>query len=374
MTKTLHIVAFDVPYPADYGGVIDVWGRVKALSEAGIHIHLHCYTKGRSPVEILSQYCQSVHYYPRKTGVSGFSFRYPYMANSRHDAQLLNNLSQDHHPILLEGLQCCRGLQTLRTQFPHRKIGVRMHNVEQDYYLQLAKVEKQLWKRIYYKWESRMLQRFESVLSYAEVIFAISPADTAYFQSRYSSVKYLPAAHDFSFQYSEGLGKFALYHGNLAVAENHQAALFLIQEVFSTLSFPLIIAGNAPQAALIAAAAQFSHISIVSNPTYAHMQCLLADAQMHVLPTFQATGIKLKLLASLTVGRHVIVNPPMIDNTGLAHVCTLAEDAQAFREQIMALQVEPFALADFHARKKVFAAVFSPEIQVKTIAEGLLSE
>ena len=32
----LHVIAFDVPYPANYGGVIDVFYRVKALSEAGV--------------------------------------------------------------------------------------------------------------------------------------------------------------------------------------------------------------------------------------------------------------------------------------------------------------------------------------------------
>ena len=30
----LHIISFDVPYPANYGGVIDVFYRVKALTEA----------------------------------------------------------------------------------------------------------------------------------------------------------------------------------------------------------------------------------------------------------------------------------------------------------------------------------------------------
>ena len=32
MEKHLHIVAFNVPLPANYGGVIDVFYRLKALS------------------------------------------------------------------------------------------------------------------------------------------------------------------------------------------------------------------------------------------------------------------------------------------------------------------------------------------------------
>ena len=30
----LHIIAFNVPYPANYGGVIDVFYRIKALAGA----------------------------------------------------------------------------------------------------------------------------------------------------------------------------------------------------------------------------------------------------------------------------------------------------------------------------------------------------
>ena len=49
----LHIVTFNVPWPADYGGVIDVYYRVKALSEMGVRVHLHCYTYGREEAEEL---------------------------------------------------------------------------------------------------------------------------------------------------------------------------------------------------------------------------------------------------------------------------------------------------------------------------------
>ncbi|MEI7802398.1 MAG: mannosyltransferase, partial [Bacteroidota bacterium] len=46
MTNQLHIISFNVPYPPDYGGVIDVYYKIKALKEAGVKIHLHCYEYG----------------------------------------------------------------------------------------------------------------------------------------------------------------------------------------------------------------------------------------------------------------------------------------------------------------------------------------
>ena len=55
----LHVVAFDVPYPANYGGVIDVFYRIKALVEAGIKVHLHCFQYGRPAAAVLDR-CHEV--------------------------------------------------------------------------------------------------------------------------------------------------------------------------------------------------------------------------------------------------------------------------------------------------------------------------
>ncbi len=41
--KHLHIISFDIPYPPNYGGVIDVYFKIRTLHELGIKIHLHCF-------------------------------------------------------------------------------------------------------------------------------------------------------------------------------------------------------------------------------------------------------------------------------------------------------------------------------------------
>ena len=54
----LHIVSFSVPFPANYGGVIDVFYKLKALHKAGMKIHLHCYQYDRSEAPELNTYCE----------------------------------------------------------------------------------------------------------------------------------------------------------------------------------------------------------------------------------------------------------------------------------------------------------------------------
>ncbi len=79
----LHIVSFDVPYPANYGGVIDVFYKVKALAERGVKVHLHCFEYGRQPAECLEDICFSVNYYKRNTKASLLLRQQPYIVNSR---------------------------------------------------------------------------------------------------------------------------------------------------------------------------------------------------------------------------------------------------------------------------------------------------
>ena len=43
MDKYINIVAFNIPWPANYGGVIDVYYKMLALHRCGVKIFLHCF-------------------------------------------------------------------------------------------------------------------------------------------------------------------------------------------------------------------------------------------------------------------------------------------------------------------------------------------
>ena len=48
MHKEIHLIAFNVPYPANYGGVIDVFYKLKALSQNGFKVILLAFKYGRA--------------------------------------------------------------------------------------------------------------------------------------------------------------------------------------------------------------------------------------------------------------------------------------------------------------------------------------
>ena len=114
LIKTIHIVSFDVPYPANYGGVIDVFYKLVNLHKAGVKIILHCMEYGRGEQKELEKYCHKVYYYKRKTSFIHQLSPVPYIVKSRSSKELLNNLLLDDFPILFEGLHTCYYLSDKR--------------------------------------------------------------------------------------------------------------------------------------------------------------------------------------------------------------------------------------------------------------------
>ncbi|RYG40404.1 MAG: mannosyltransferase, partial [Chitinophagaceae bacterium] len=163
MNKHLHIVCLDTPWPADYGGAIDMMNRIMMLHEMGIRIHLHyfSYNERGTPNE-LNQFCETIDVYERETIKKSFSFKMPFIVSSRINQQLVDRLNEDHYPILLEGIHCTGILQNM--DLSNRKIVVRMHNEESVYYKELARVEPSLTKKLYFFNESRLLKKYSAHL------------------------------------------------------------------------------------------------------------------------------------------------------------------------------------------------------------------
>ena len=346
----LHIVTHDVPYPADFGGVIDAFYKIKALHAIGIKIKLHCFLNKRPKQNILENYCESVTNYQRKT-VAGISITLPYIIASRGDKRLLKNLNKDNFPILFEGIHTTFHL--FKNDLKDRKIFLRILNVEYIYYDHLASHEKNILKKIYYSIETKLLKKYEANIANRAFILALSIADKEIFQTIFGSksILFLPAFLPESHLTSKyGTGKYCLYHGNLTVNENEKAAIWLIENVFSKIKTAFVIAGFNPSNKLKKAAKSYSNISIVISPSNINMQLLIQNAQINILPSFNKTGIKLKLLNALYNGRHCIVNHAGIEGSGLNDLCFIEETADGFIEKIKELFTKPFTVKEMQYR------------------------
>ena len=358
MKTAIQLVAFNIPYPPDYGGVIDIFYKVKALSECSVSVDLHCFEYDRPQAAELEKYCAKVYYYPRTKGLNyQFSIK-PYIVFTRTNNQLINNLASNIAPILFEGLHTCFYLDHPLLA-NHLRL-VRTHNVEHEYYLNLYKAERNVFKKLFFRIEAYKLRWYEKILKNASQLLCISPNDNFYFARKYGHSHFIPAFHPFSeIKSKEGRGKYILFHGNLSVSENIQAVDYLLINVFSKISQPIIIAGKNPSNRLIKKIKQLPNIQLISDPDNLQMEALIQDAHISLLPTFQDTGLKLKLLASLFSGRFCIANTPMVHKTGLEHLCNLADTAEEMIGLVNELFVQEFTSEDIEKRKLILEDAFS---------------
>jgi len=363
LDKHLHIVALDVPWPVDYGGVVDLFYKLKALHQLGIKIHLHCFTQhGREPQQELNKYCASVTYYQRKKNIGSFSLLLPFIVTSRKNEELIANLNIDNYPVLLEGIHCTYYLHS--NQLTNRRVLVRLHNTEFEYYKQLAKNESNFFKKLYFLNESRLLFQYEKSIANKASFVAVSEHDVNLYQRLFNArdIYYLPVFIPYTLSVcKEGKGCFCLYHGNLSINENETAAIWLLQNVFNTLEIPFVIAGKNPSEKLLHLAHQHQHTCIVANPGEKEMQDMICKAQIHVLPSFNNTGIKLKLLNALFNGRHCVVNAAGVEGSGLEGACQVASDATSFKKIIAELYQQPFTEQEKEKRQGLLQTIYNNE-------------
>ncbi len=356
--KHLHIISFDIPWPANYGGVIDVFYKAKELAGKGIKVHLHCFEYGRLYNGTLKNLFYEVHYYKRDVSKKHLFKNIPYIVSTRVSEELATRLLNDNHPILMEGIHTSALLGDPR--FAGRKRLVRTHNIEHDYYQNLGKAETDLFKKYYFFNEAAKLKRYESALHKADALIAISKNDYNYFSSKFSNVEFIPAFHPHNkIGCKTGKGSYVLYHGNLSVSENYNAVKYLATKVFNNLPFPLKVAGLNPPRHLVQLIKNYPHIELIENPDDEKLEQLIADAHINIAVTAQATGLKLKLLNTLYNGRFCLVNEKMLSGSKLDNLAVLANTADEMKEAVTRLFSRAFSEEDIQHRKHLLGLIYN---------------
>jgi hypothetical protein len=351
VTKSLNIVSFNIPDPADYGGVIDVFYRIQALNSLGVRVYLHCFEYGRKRSEVLEKMCEKVYYYRRpRTLILQFSL-FPFIVNTRKSKLLLANLLKNDFPILFEGLHSCYYLDS--SKLASRIKIVRSHNIEHDYYASLAARTSKLFTKMYFRIESMRLKRFEKIYRQADKIGAISNADLDYLKENYGDkvFKLAPSHSNNEVKSLTGKGTYILYHGNLEVNENDEAALFVVERIAPNVDFQFVVAGRNPGVQLRKAVDNQPNVRLEANPDSKEMDALIANAHINFLPTFQSTGFKLKLLNALFNGRFCVGTKQLVAGTGLKELVVTCDSDAGLIHELKWLVMQDFTVENIEKRK-----------------------
>ena len=126
------------------------------------------------------------------------------------------------------------------------------------------------------------------------------------------------------------------------------------------------MAGLNPTNRLKQAAAKYNNVCLEINPSEDRMEELVKNAQVHVLVTFQETGLKLKLLNTLFAGRHVC---QCVAGSGLDNLCCIANTADDLVLACNQYMEMPFHVASIEERIKMLIPQFSNLEQARRLAE-----
>ncbi len=374
MKKTLNIVSLNIPYPANYGGIIDIFYRLKTLSDLGIDIILHAFEYGREHTEELNKYCREVHYYKRNTGCLTQFSHLPYIVYSRKNDDLINNLLKNDYPILFEGLHTCYYLGDERLK--NRIKLVRMHNVEHNYYRGLAQNTHKSLLKAYFKFEAFRLEKYEKQLHHADYILSVSTTEYDYLRKQYGDkIVLVQSSHpNETVTITKEYKPYVLYHGDLSTPENINNAIFLMKDVVQKdPSIPWIIAGLNPDPSVYKAAEKIPNVEVKANLSHEEMNKHLREALINILYTSQGVGLKLKLLNAVHNCHFCLANANMLIGSGLEDACIVVpDDAEGLLEKIQYYIRQDFPEGEIEKRKAILSNLLDNRKNAQKIIDLLV--
>lgn len=369
MNEYVHIVSLLAPSPPDFGGAFDLYYKIPALAKAGKKIILHYFDyKENRGVYGLEPYCEEINVYNRSVFLKSLLTLQPHIVSSRVEPELIHRINRDDYPVILEGIHCTGIISSLRK----RKIFIRVHNDEAEYYKSLYQSEQNIFKAAYFFYEAFLLSRYQKKLTDDAMYLFVSETDGDAFKEKYhhSNQIFLPCFLPWQNVGSlTGKGNYCLYHGNLTVSENNSAAIWLAEMIFSQISFPFIIAGKGAND-LKTRLPQNDQLRLIDNPSDEELSGLITNAHIHVLPSFNTTGVKLKLLHALFEGRFVVTNDSGIEGSGIHAGIHLANDAESTIAIIKNLLLQEFAQENISERMAV-TNIYNNDLNAQKITELL---
>ena len=364
--KILNIVAFDNPYPPNYGGVIDVYYKIKALYEIGFEIHLHCFVK-----EIPKEYHElqlitaSVNFY--KTDVKWYHIfsSLPISVISRRNHNLIKNLLSNNAPILFESLKTTCLVSDIRIK--NRVKLLRLHNLEQNYFKGIAKSERNLLKKYFFFKEAKKFESYEVWNSF-DLVLTLSEFENLYLIQKKISTRYVPVFHGNKEvgRLSE-FGQNILFHGDLSTPDNLKVGLFLI-DVFKELpDYELVIASSCKKEMIESRICNIPNITFVDLVDFNHLLELFEQAHICISWSFQNSGTKLKLINALFNSRFSLINENIIDDNKIVALCSVARNKEELKYKIKETMIKPYSFSNFENRKLVLESYLNDAINANRI-------
>ena len=332
----------DVPFPPNYGGIIDVFYKLKAFHQLGVKIYLHVYGFDNTGIDGLKEFADEIYFYPIKRNPFYFLSQKPFSVKSRNGKELLKNIQKIKAPIFFESLKTT-GILSIESLKDYPKY-LRLHNIEQNYYEGLAKSENDQLKQLMYNLETKKFIKYEKIISQFDEVFTLSNAEQDYTIKKYNKGVFVPVFHgNKRLPELESFGKYVMYHGDLRTADNCKVVEYLI-DVFRESEYPLVIASSIKEEWVKSKINAYQNIKFVQLKDYNHLLQLFEDAHINIAWSFQESGTKLKVINALFNSRYSIINKNVIDDKRIANLCFEVNNTFDLLNKVEELMHLPFKM------------------------------
>ncbi|MCU6707969.1 glycosyltransferase family 4 protein [Paenibacillus sp. J5C_2022] len=349
MMKIL-VVCSDFPYPADHGGRVDTWGRIKALAELGWRIDLAVCAKqapSAADREAASVYVNRILFRERTGRLADLLHRLPMQVQSRVGLRQME-LDGGYDYVLLEGDYVYPILEHPAIS-PASAI-LRVHNDEAAYFKALARSAGNPAHKLYYYMESLKFAGLqERMRRKVDKYLFISSKEYDRFRERDPGAisRFLPPPITREVFKPGTLHRgHVVFIGSLFMPNNREAIHWYLTHVHPKLrgepGYRFIVAGNTRGRGLDwLKGADLRDVEVHDTPE--SLDGIYGQGYLFVNPMRNGAGVKLKTIEAIQNGLPVVSTSVGCEGTGLVdgeHIL-VADSPEAFCDRIRLLLRDP---------------------------------
>lgn len=315
----LVVVAHDLPFPANHGGRVDMWNRIRAMSHYKDLIDIHLVSWGNTENnDIINNYVKSSYFFNRSKSIKRLTkLKLPFSVTScsveeeKYKKMLELYKKNNVNLILLDGLAGVQLAWKLSNDLGIPYI-YRSHNVEYEYVNGLYSSETNLLKRIKYKVDAYRTYFLEKLVRNESLrVYDISVEDNNKWSFPKSSEILYPSLinnineKDKSINTKTKLNDYdVVYIGNLYTPNNLYGVKWFLNKVVPQLQgFNIVMAGSNPTEEIKTLCKQ-QDITLIENPDT--LDEIYDRAKVLVNPIFHGSGINIKMIEMLSTGKKVV--------------------------------------------------------------------
>jgi len=319
------VVASFFPYPAHFGGAYDVLERIKGLKYLGHDVDLICTCKEKPDdknVLFMKQFINELIIVPRKNKLGYIFYREPLQAVSRKLLKKIT-LQREYDYAILESESVGKILEN--NSLKAKKIILRVHNNEANYFNELSKSTKNFKNKIYYYLESLKFKSYSrNIFKQSDRLWFISNKEINNIKDLDLSNKsiHLPASVNSKFVKQELSTKNVLYVGALFVPNNMEAIIWYLKNVHSLLvdehNYKLTIVGSTGEfesETYQKILAGYSNVEIFLNQK--DLSNHYSNATVFINPMLHGAGVKLKSINAIQNGLVLVSSKTGAEGIGL---------------------------------------------------------